>query len=74
MFLITNINSLFYFTEGLRESIKKLGLTQGIFYQLMINVSANISHNLGMVPGGEFRRAVLEVLFIIITFIVVFLF
>lgn len=49
------------FTEGLKGSIKKLGLTQGIFYQLMINISANISRDLGMVPGGEFRRAVVEV-------------
>jgi len=44
----------------LRGSIKKLGLTQGIFYQLMLNISANISRELGMVPGGEFRRAVIE--------------
>lgn len=50
-----------FFTEGLKGSIKKLGLTQGIFYQLMINISANISRDLGMVPGGEFRRAVVEV-------------
>lgn len=27
----------------------------------MINISAKISHDLGMVPGGEFRRAVEEV-------------
>uniref|UniRef100_A0A2S2QT17 TraB domain-containing protein n=1 Tax=Sipha flava TaxID=143950 RepID=A0A2S2QT17_9HEMI len=46
--------------EGLQNSIKKLGFTQGIFYQLMINISAKISHDLGMVPGGEFRRAVDE--------------
>jgi len=52
---------LLFFTEGLKGSIKKLGLTQGIFYQLMINISANISRDLGMVPGGEFRRAVVEV-------------
>ncbi|XP_050537326.1 traB domain-containing protein [Daktulosphaira vitifoliae] len=46
--------------DGLRGSIKKLGLTQGIFYQLMLNISANISRDLGMIPGGEFRRAVQE--------------
>lgn len=28
----------------------------------MINISANLSRELGMVPGGEFRRAVVEVL------------
>jgi len=50
------------FIEDLKGSIKKLGLTQGIFYQLMINISANISRDLGMIPGGEFRRAVIEVL------------
>jgi len=50
------------FLEDLKGSIKKLGLTQGIFYQLMINISANISRDLGMIPGGEFRRAVVEVL------------
>lgn len=27
----------------------------------MINISANISRELGMIPGGEFRRAVVEV-------------
>lgn len=51
----------FIFTEGLKGSIKKLGVTQGIFYQLMINISANLSRELGMIPGGEFRRAVVEV-------------
>lgn len=59
---VHNINVLFDFTEGLKQSIKQFGLTQGIFYQLMINLSANISRNLDMVPGGEFRRAVVEVL------------
>jgi len=32
----------------------------------MINISANISRDLGMVPGGEFRRAVVEVFLITI--------
>lgn len=50
------------FIDDLKGSIKKLGFTQGIFYQLMINISANISRDLGMIPGGEFRRAVVEVI------------
>lgn len=56
------------FIEDLKGSIKKLGLTQGIFYQLMINISANISRDLGMIPGGEFRRAVVEVIICYIFF------
>lgn len=50
------------FIEYLKGSIKKLGFTQGICYQLMINISINISRDLGVIPGGEFRRAVIEVL------------
>ncbi|XP_050436971.1 traB domain-containing protein [Adelges cooleyi] len=56
--LIANVTGITL--EGLRSSINKLGVTQGIFYQLMINISASISRDLGMVPGGEFRRAVEE--------------
>lgn len=55
---IANVSGITF--EGLKRSTKKLGLTQGIFYELMINISANISRDLGMAPGGEFRRAVVE--------------
>ncbi|VVC39664.1 Pheromone shutdown, TraB [Cinara cedri] len=46
--------------SGLKGYIKKLGFVQGIFYQLMISISSSISRDLGMLPGGEFRRAVIE--------------
>lgn len=36
------------------------GLMNGIFYILMLNMSAKLVRDLGMAPGGEFRRAVEE--------------
>lgn len=50
------------FAGCLKGYIKKFGFVQGIFYQLMLSISSNISRDLGMLPGGEFRRAVQEVL------------
>merc|ERR1719193_340349 len=39
------------------EFIKKIGFLQGISYVLLLNLSAHITKQLGMAPGGEFRRA-----------------
>lgn len=43
------------------QSITKTnGLMNGLFYILMLNMSAKLTNDLGMAPGGEFRRAVEE--------------
>lgn len=43
------------------QSITKTnGLMNGLFYILMLNMSAKLTTDLGMAPGGEFRRAVEE--------------
>lgn len=39
---------------------KSNGLVNGLFYILMLNMSAKLTKDLGMAPGGEFRRAVEE--------------
>lgn len=39
---------------------KSNGLLNGLFYILMLNMSAKLTRDLGMAPGGEFRRAVEE--------------
>lgn len=39
---------------------KTNGLVNGLFYILMLNMSAKLTKDLGMAPGGEFRRAVEE--------------
>lgn len=39
---------------------KSSGLVNGLFYILMLNMSAKLTKDLGMAPGGEFRRAVEE--------------
>ncbi|XP_058465490.1 traB domain-containing protein [Malaya genurostris] len=40
--------------------IKRNGAINGLFYILLLNMSAKITKKLGMAPGGEFRRAVNE--------------
>lgn len=44
----------------IRSITKSNGLFNGLFYILMLNMSAKITQDLGMAPGGEFRRAVEE--------------
>lgn len=44
----------------IRSITKSNGLVNGLFYILMLNMSAKITRDLGMAPGGEFRRAVAE--------------
>ena len=43
-------------------NIKSNGLYNGIMYILLLNMSAHITKELGMAPGGEFRAAYREVL------------
>lgn len=45
----------------IRNIIKQHGLINGVFYIVLLNVSANLTNELGMAPGGEFRRALEEV-------------
>jgi len=42
------------------EIIKQQGTIQGVMYLLLLSMSAHITKELGMAPGGEFRRAYQE--------------
>eukprot|EP00057_Strongylocentrotus_purpuratus_P032516 XP_787913.2 PREDICTED: traB domain-containing protein [Strongylocentrotus purpuratus] len=44
----------------LRQSIKQSGVVGGIMQALLLNLSAHLTKELGMAPGGEFRTAVRE--------------
>ncbi|XP_071492091.1 traB domain-containing protein-like [Diadema antillarum] len=44
----------------LRQSIKQNGVIGGVMQALLLNLSAHLTKELGMAPGGEFRRAVRE--------------
>jgi pheromone shutdown protein TraB len=44
----------------IRSTIKTNGYINGIFYVLLLNMSAKLTKELGMAPGGEFRRALDE--------------
>ncbi|XP_065300037.1 traB domain-containing protein isoform X1 [Dermacentor albipictus] len=46
--------------EKMMTTIKQNGLVQGIMYILLLSMSAHLTRQLGMAPGGEFRRAVQE--------------
>ncbi|XP_037281934.2 traB domain-containing protein [Rhipicephalus microplus] len=46
--------------EKMVTTIKQNGLVQGIMYILLLSMSAHLTRQLGMAPGGEFRRAVQE--------------
>lgn len=45
-------------------TIKENGVFHGLMYTLFLNLSANLTKELGMAPGGEFRRALAEVMFL----------
>lgn len=45
----------------IRGIIKQHGLVNGLFYVVLLKVSAQLTNELGMAPGGEFRRALEEV-------------
>lgn len=40
---------------------EKSGLVQGVLHLLLLSMSAHITKQLGMAPGGEFRTAFREV-------------
>lgn len=44
----------------IRNIIQTSGVVNGLFYVLLLNMSAKITKELGMAPGGEFRRALEE--------------
>nr|CAG4641085.1 EOG090X0AQH [Eulimnadia texana] len=41
----------------IRETIRQHGAVQGALYLLFLSTSAHLTRQLGMAPGGEFRRA-----------------
>ncbi|XP_076448471.1 traB domain-containing protein-like isoform X2 [Babylonia areolata] len=43
--------------EKFRLAIKQSGVVQGIMHLLLLSMSAHLTKQLGMAPGGEFRRA-----------------
>ncbi|XP_013792575.1 traB domain-containing protein-like [Limulus polyphemus] len=46
--------------EKVRDAIRQNGLVQGVMYLLLLSMSAHLTKELGMAPGGEFRRAFSE--------------
>ena len=61
--LVMKMEYILYF---LNVSISKYGVIQGIMYMLLLSLSAHLTKELGMAPGGEFRRAFQEVIIILI--------
>ncbi|CAE1328771.1 TraB domain-containing protein [Acanthosepion pharaonis] len=48
--------------EKIKLSIKQSGVVQGCLHLLLLSLSAHLTKELGMAPGGEFRRAFKETL------------
>ncbi|XP_013189546.2 traB domain-containing protein isoform X2 [Amyelois transitella] len=46
--------------KKIRETMAQNGVFNGLMYILLLNMSAHITRELGMAPGGEFRRAMAE--------------
>ncbi|KAF5273652.1 hypothetical protein FQR65_LT04652 [Abscondita terminalis] len=46
--------------EKIRATIRTNGVYQGVMYLLLLNMSAHITKEIGMAPGGEFRVAFKE--------------
>ncbi|XP_071082471.1 traB domain-containing protein-like isoform X2 [Haliotis cracherodii] len=46
--------------EKIRMAIKQSGMIQGVMHLLLLSMSAHLTKELGMAPGGEFRRAFQE--------------
>jgi len=44
--------------EKARDIFRRFGYKTGVFYLMMVSLSAGLTKKLGMVPGGEFRKAV----------------
>lgn len=49
------------------DTIKREGLYDGLLHILLLRMAAHVAKQLGMPPGGEFRRAFEEVSIIIKT-------
>ncbi|XP_072940262.1 traB domain-containing protein-like isoform X2 [Epargyreus clarus] len=46
--------------KKIRATMAQNGVFNGLMYILLLNMSAHITRELGMAPGGEFRRAMAE--------------
>ncbi|CAK1553761.1 unnamed protein product [Leptosia nina] len=46
--------------KKIRSTMAQNGVFNGLMYILLLNMSAHITRELGMAPGGEFRRAMAE--------------
>ncbi|XP_041348740.1 traB domain-containing protein-like isoform X2 [Gigantopelta aegis] len=46
--------------EKVRMAIRQSGVVQGVMHLLLLSMSAHLTKELGMAPGGEFRRAFQE--------------
>ncbi|XP_026328611.1 traB domain-containing protein-like [Hyposmocoma kahamanoa] len=46
--------------KKIRATMAQNGVFNGLMYILLLNMSAHITRELGMAPGGEFRRALAE--------------
>lgn len=53
--------SIYDFSDKLKSIFNEAGVFQGIIYVLLLKLSANLTKNHGIAPGGEFRRALKEV-------------
>lgn len=47
--------------DKIMSTIKTNGVYNGIMYLLLLNMSAHLTKEIGMAPGGEFRVAYAEV-------------
>lgn len=54
-------HTFIYFTECIMDTIKEEGLYNGLLQILLLRMAAHVAKELGMPPGGEFRRAFEEV-------------
>jgi pheromone shutdown protein TraB len=45
----------------IRATVQQNGVFNGLMYLLLLSMSAHLTKELGMAPGGEFRRALQEV-------------
>ncbi|XP_042901587.1 traB domain-containing protein isoform X2 [Parasteatoda tepidariorum] len=43
--------------QKIKQTIAENGVLQGVLYFLLLSMSAHLTKQLGMAPGGEFRRA-----------------
>lgn len=46
-----------FYLDKVRSTLKQYGAVQGALYLLFLSTSAHLTRQLGMAPGGEFRRA-----------------